>query len=116
MTVSPYDNARGAFSHSCQPTASVFATLPPAQPVAVHTNWSFPTTVFIDRANAAAFLHKLETKDRSAFLGLQVSLVDPEWDGQFDRARLELVLERAALYADPDLRTEMHQFSLWTTD
>lgn len=113
VNVQPYDEARRGFPLRGQPHTSVFATVGSAAPLGIDVGWSAPAVVFVERADAGAFLERIETADRSTYLGLRVSLGEPDWDPLLDRPRLQLALDEAALYADPDLRGEIYKFSLW---
>jgi hypothetical protein len=60
-------------------------------------------------------LAKLPSSKRTAFLGLELSLVVPDAPTQLARRELQLVLKNAGLYADPDLEAKLHAFKLWET-
>ena len=111
--VQPYDEGRRGFPLRGQMQAPVLATVGTAAPLTIDVAWTPPTVVFVDRADAGAFLEMIEGPDRSAYLGLRVSLVEPDRDPLLDRPRLRLALDGATLYADPELRNGIHEFSLW---
>jgi hypothetical protein len=115
VTVQPYDGARGIFPLQVPRQAPFFATVPPATQLLVTSAFTPPLSVPVARTEAPSWLAKLPSSKRTAFLGLELSLVVPDAPTQLARRELQLVLKNAGLYADPDLEAKLHAFKLWET-
>lgn len=117
VTVKPYDSTRSAFPLEGWNAHNVlFGTVQPVVNLKIDQDFSPPSEVPVARNDAPSFLDKLDNQERKAFLGLHAILVEPGRDPSLGGPQLRHSLEKAELYADPDLQRKIHEFGLWKFD
>ncbi len=112
IALQPYDKTLEVFPIKfVRPQPSVFATVHSAVwKFGSEIKYTLPKNVPVPIGQAPAFISNISADSRTAYVSVEASLGEPLWDYELDRPTLSVQLESAALYADPDLQTKLHDF------